>query len=83
MAAPPRKLESSSAGLLQSTLHCKDDVRFIGSVEDKVAERTTIAEPWVGFIHQVPRHGLKWFQDLKRMQGRRVLRFGRAAGPGV
>ena len=33
----------------------------------RVAERTIIAEPWVGFIHQVPRHDLKWFPDLERM----------------
>ena len=53
--------------LIAEHLHCEDGVRFIGSVEDRVAERTIIAEPWVGFIHQVPRHDLKWFPDLERM----------------
>ena len=53
--------------LIAEHLHCEDGVRFIGSVEDEVAERTIIAEPWVGFIHQVPRHDLKWFPDLERL----------------
>jgi glycosyltransferase involved in cell wall biosynthesis len=53
--------------LIAEHLHCEDGVRFIASVEDEVAERTIIAEPWVGFIHQVPRHDLKWFPDLERM----------------
>ena len=53
--------------LIAEHLHCEDGVCFIGSVEDRVAERTIIAEPWVGFIHQVPRHDLKWFPDLERM----------------
>jgi hypothetical protein len=53
--------------LIAEHLHCEDGVRFIGSVEDEVAERKIIAEPWVGFIHQVPKHDLKWFPDLERM----------------
>jgi|GEM_PF-1435003 len=54
-------------GLIAEHLHCEDGVRFIGSVEDKVAERRIITEPWVGFIHQVPRHDLQWFPDLERL----------------
>jgi glycosyltransferase involved in cell wall biosynthesis len=53
--------------LIAEHLHCADGVRFIGSVEDEVAERRIIAEPWVGFIHQVPRHHLQWFPDLERL----------------
>jgi hypothetical protein len=53
--------------LIVEHLHCEDGVRFIGSVEDEVAERRIIAEPWVGFIHQVPKHDLKWFPDLERL----------------
>jgi glycosyltransferase involved in cell wall biosynthesis len=53
--------------LIVEHLHCDDGVRFIGSVEDEVAERRIIAEPWVGFIHQVPRHDLQWFPDLERL----------------
>jgi glycosyltransferase involved in cell wall biosynthesis len=53
--------------LIAEHLHCDDGVRFIGSVEDEVAERRIIAEPWVGFIHQVPKHNLQWFPDLERL----------------
>jgi hypothetical protein len=53
--------------LLKEHLHCDEGVRFIGSVEDHVAERKVIAEPWVGFVHQVPRHNLRWFPDLERL----------------
>jgi glycosyltransferase involved in cell wall biosynthesis len=54
-------------GLIAEYLHCEDGVRFIGSVEDEVAEHRIITEPWVGFIHQVPKHDLKWFPDLERL----------------
>ena len=53
--------------LIAEHLHCEDGVRFIGSVEDEVAERRIILEPWVGFIHQVPKHNLRWFPDLERL----------------
>jgi glycosyltransferase involved in cell wall biosynthesis len=53
--------------LITEQLHCEDGVRFIGSVEDEVANRRIIAEPWVGFIHQVPKHDLQWFPDLERL----------------
>jgi glycosyltransferase involved in cell wall biosynthesis len=53
--------------LIAEHLHCEDGVRFVGSVEDEVAERRIIAEPWVGFIHQVPKHNLRWFPDLERL----------------
>jgi Cellulase (glycosyl hydrolase family 5)/Glycosyl transferase family 2 len=53
--------------LIADHLHCDDGVRFIGSVEDEVAERRIIAEPWVGFIHQVPKHNMRWFPDLERL----------------
>jgi cellulase (glycosyl hydrolase family 5)/glycosyl transferase family 2 len=53
--------------LIAETLHCEDGVRFIGSVEDEVANHRIIAEPWVGFIHQVPIHNLQWFPDLQRL----------------
>src|SRR6516165_8131962 len=53
--------------LLFEYLHCDEGVRVIGSVEDEVAERKVIAEPWVGFVHQVPKHNLQWFPDLERL----------------
>ena len=54
-------------GLIAKHLHCEDGVRFIDSVEDEVAKRKIVTEPWVGFIHQVPKHNLEWFPDLERL----------------
>jgi glycosyltransferase involved in cell wall biosynthesis len=53
--------------LLSEYLHCEGGVRIIGSVEDEIAERKVIAQPWVGFVHQVPKHNLRWFPDLDRL----------------
>jgi glycosyltransferase involved in cell wall biosynthesis len=53
--------------LLAEHLHCDDGIRFIGSVEDEIAERKVIAEPWVGVVHQVPKNNLRWFPDLERL----------------
>ena len=78
---PTRKLNASNlapwqhhrggwkfvCGLIAKHLHCEDGVRFIDSVEDEVANRRIIAEPWVGFVHQVPKHDLRWFPDLERL----------------
>jgi glycosyltransferase involved in cell wall biosynthesis len=54
-------------GLIAEHLHCEDGIRFIDSVEDEVAKRKIVTEPWVGFIHQVPKHNLEWFPDLERL----------------
>ena len=54
-------------GLITEHLHCDDGVRFVDSVEDEVAAQRIIAEPWVGFLHQVPRHSMRWFPDLERL----------------
>ena len=53
--------------LLARELHASDGIRFVSSVEDEIAEERTIDEPWVGFLHQVPQHDLKWFPDLERL----------------
>ncbi len=53
--------------LLQENLHSSDGVRLVSSVEDEMIAGKTIEEPWVGFLHQVPKHNLKWFPDLARL----------------
>ena len=53
--------------LLRDNLHSPDGVRLVSSVEDEMFEGKTIDEPWVGFLHQVPKHNLKWFPDLSRL----------------
>lgn len=52
---------------VRDNLHCADGIKFLGSVEDEMFAGHVIAEPWVGFLHQVPRHNLKWFPDLERL----------------
>jgi glycosyltransferase involved in cell wall biosynthesis len=52
---------------LLKQLHADDGVRFISAVEDEIAEERPIEEPWVGFLHQVPKHTLRWFPDLERL----------------
>src|SRR5690242_15508776 len=53
--------------LLLEHLHCEGGVRFVAAVEDEIFEGKVISEPWVGFVHQVPKHNLRWFPDLERL----------------
>lgn len=53
--------------LLRENLHSPEGVRLVSSVEDEIFAGRTIDEPWVGFLHQVPKHHLKWFPDLSRL----------------
>jgi glycosyltransferase involved in cell wall biosynthesis len=53
--------------LLVRELHADDGIRFFSSIEDVIVEDLVVSEPWVGFLHQVPRHNLKWFPDLERL----------------
>jgi len=39
-------------------LHSPHGVRFFSSVDDQFADHGPVAEPWVGFVHQVPRQHL-------------------------
>ena len=53
--------------LVQESLHDEDGTLCISSVEDLVLDEVEINEPWVGFVHQVPKTTLKWFPDLERL----------------
>lgn len=53
--------------LIQENLHDQDGTLCISSVEDYVLDEEEINEPWVGFVHQVPKTTLKWFPDLQRL----------------
>jgi glycosyltransferase involved in cell wall biosynthesis len=52
--------------LVTEHLHSSDGVRFVSAVEDTLREGECITEPWVGFVHQVPRQNLE-FPDLERL----------------
>jgi hypothetical protein len=57
--------------LIAEQLHRNDGTRFVTAVEDELFPGSAhyagpIREPWVGFIHQVPKHALN-FPDLERL----------------
>ena len=60
-------------GLLREHLHANDDeaaTLCISSVEDYVCDDKPVDEPWIGFVHQVPRTDSRlypWFPDLDRL----------------
>ncbi len=51
---------------LSERLHAPSGVRFLSSVDDQMAHYGPVEEPWVGFVHQVPRQKLA-FPDLERL----------------
>jgi hypothetical protein len=52
--------------LVQERFTCPDGVLFISAVEDQLFGVAPIEEPWVGILHQVPRHDLPGFPDVDR-----------------
>ena len=52
---------------LRNNLYAADGTLCISALEDIVFNGTTINEPWVGFIHQVPRSNYPFYPDLERM----------------
>lgn len=53
--------------LIREHLTCPDGVRFVSAVEDQLYYIGPIEEPWIGVIHQVPRHNLPGFPDVERL----------------
>ena len=53
--------------LVQEHLVTDDGVLFISAIEDHLRTRGMITEPWVGFIHQLPKTDLPNFPDLTRL----------------
>lgn len=47
-------------------LSCADGIRTLTSVEEAMVSGEVISEPWVGFVHEVPRH-TRSFPDLQRL----------------
>jgi hypothetical protein len=52
--------------LLSTYLHTPDGTRVVTAVEELIYSGEVIHEPWVGFIHEVPRHN-RPFPDLERL----------------
>lgn len=58
-------------GLIYERLHATDGVRFVSAIEDELFVKGQhysgpLTEPWVGFVHQMPRQHLN-FPDLERL----------------
>jgi hypothetical protein len=60
--------------VIKENFHTPGGVRFVGAVEDEIVKGTKIDEPWVGFIHQVPRQDL-WFPDLQRLLKHNIWKY--------
>lgn len=52
--------------VVSERLHDPRGTRFLTAVEDQLYYHGAVLEPWVGFIHQVPRQSLG-FPDLERL----------------
>ena len=48
-------------------LHAPDGVLCISAVEEWICDDKVIDQPWIGFIHQVPRNNYQWYPDLERL----------------
>lgn len=60
--------------LIKENFHIDDGIDFFGAVEDEIVAGRKFLRPWVGFIHQVPRHDL-WFPDLERLLANEIWKF--------
>ena len=52
--------------LIHENLHTQEGTLFLSAVETEILHFGAVTEPWVGFIHQAPRHDLP-FPDLERL----------------
>ena len=48
-------------------LEAPDGILCISAVEEWILDDKPIKEPWVGFVHQVPRNNYRWYPDLERL----------------
>ncbi|UII31041.1 glycosyltransferase [Fulvivirga ulvae] len=53
--------------ILKRNFHSSKGTLFVSAVENAMITETPILEPWVGVVHQVPRHYIREFPDLVRM----------------
>lgn len=52
---------------LRSNLFAPDGILCISALEENIFNEETIEEPWIGFVHQVPRSNYPWYPDIERM----------------
>ena len=57
---------SFALGLLKP-LCAPDGILCISAVEELICNEKIIDEPWIGFVHQVPRNNYPFYPDLERL----------------
>src|SRR5580704_16308674 len=58
---------TAAVNMIYENLRAEDGILFVPAVEELIANDTVLTEPWVGFVHQVPRTTLKWYPDHERL----------------
>ena len=52
---------------LRNQLYAPDSMLCVSAVEEIICDWKTIQEPWIGFVHQVPRNNYPEYPDLERL----------------
>ena len=52
---------------LRTHLFAPDGILVVSALEENISNEEVIEEPWIGFVHQVPRSNYPWYPDLERM----------------
>lgn len=58
---------NAAVNAIYKHLRADDGTLFVPAVEEVIVNDEILVEPWVGFVHQVPRTTLKWYPDLERL----------------
>lgn len=53
--------------IVAQELCCDDGIAFVSSIEERLYNEGPVTEPWVGIVHQVPRHNLPRYPDIDRL----------------
>ena len=48
-------------------LYAPDGILCISAVEEWICDDKVIDQPWIAFVHQVPRNNYQWYPDLERL----------------
>ena len=54
---------------LRNQLYAPDGMLCVSAVEEIICNWEAIQEPWIGFVHQVPRNNYPEYPDLERLMG--------------
>ena len=52
---------------LRNQFYAPDGMLCVGAVEEIICDWEAIQEPWIGFVHQVPRNNYPEYPDLERL----------------